>query len=468
MNRSQTKVLIEEVIGSLKKSNRFLEMSDEKKRGMVLDSAAEILKTTDKIIKSYIRVSTDEGEIQRIPAYRVQHNNISGFYKGGIRYSEEVSEEEVENLAILMTLKNALHELPFGGAKGGVHINPREYTERELNLISKKYVQRFAINLGPTQDIPAPDMGTDERVIDWMVGEYKTIHPGQAYIGSFTGKSVENGGARGRRESTGIGTFLSYFYLVKQWLEDNAETMSEKEKLRTKQWETLHSMEEKCNNKDPVEVAVQGFGNVGSVAALEAYNCSEVKHAVTAVSDQFVMLINKEGLNIEKLAAYAEKHKQLPDTAEKLKQENIEAQIAEPGGIAVFDCDVLIFAAIADQVTKDNMRSVKADILVEGANAPISVNADLYLQEQGKIIIPDILANAGGVHVSYLEWKQSRVTEMYKKEEILNEMSGQMKDTFKKVYDAYFTSDEYTMRFTCYTMALKRLISLLYRHGKLF
>ncbi|RSL31629.1 Glu/Leu/Phe/Val dehydrogenase [Salibacterium salarium] len=466
MDRSQTKVLIEDVITDLKEQGEFLPLDNTKERDKVLESAGEILKTTDKIIKSYIRVSRDGGAIERIPAYRVQHNNISGFYKGGIRFSEDVNESEVENLAILMTLKNALHGLPFGGAKGGVDINPRDYTERELNLISKKYVQRFALNIGPTQDIPAPDLGTDERIIDWMVGEYKTIHPGQAYSGSFTGKSVENSGAKGRRESTGIGTFLSYLYLLNEWFPEKRENADNKKEGR--EWDTLERLHTKFNEADPVDVAVQGFGNVGGIAALEAYNCTAAKHRVTAVSDQFVTLVNNDGLNVEKLITFTRKNNHLPDTKERLLEWKIDAEIKSPDDIVQLDTDVMIFAAIADQVTQENMRDIKADILVEGANAPVSVEADLYLQEQGKIIIPDILANAGGVHVSYLEWKQSRVTEMYSKEEILEEMGKQMKDSLMKVYDEYFLSSEHTMRFTCYSIALRRLTSLLHKHGKLF
>ncbi|WP_026703376.1 Glu/Leu/Phe/Val family dehydrogenase [Salibacterium aidingense] len=468
MDRSQTKVLIEEVIKDLKQNNEFLEMDNLEERNKTLESAGEILKTTDKIIKSYVRVSRDVGNIERIPAYRVQHNNISGFYKGGIRFSEDVDESEVENLAILMTLKNALHGLPFGGAKGGVEINPRDYTDRELNLISKKYVQRFALNLGPTQDIPAPDLGTNERIIDWMVGEYKTIHPGQAYSGSFTGKSVENNGAKGRREATGIGTFLSYFYLLNEWFPEKRKDSEIRNEARSSQWETLEKLHTKFNEADPVDVAVQGFGNVGGVAALEAYNNAAAKHRVAAVSDQFVTLMNPEGLNVEKLLYYTRKHNRLPDTREQLREYKIEAEVKDPKDIISMDVDVMVFAAVEDQVTKENMKDIQADVLVEGANAPVSVEADLYLQEQGKIIIPDILANAGGVHVSYLEWKQSRVTEMYSKEEILEEMGSQMRSTLKQVFGEYFLSSEHTMRFTCYSIALRRLTSLLYKHGKLF
>lgn len=467
MVAADTKSLIATVIDEFKKTEGFLGIDTAEERERILTSAGEILKTTDKIIKTYIRVSRDNGVIERIPAYRVQHNNISGFYKGGIRFSEDVHEKEVENLAILMTLKNALHQLPFGGAKGGVHINPRNYSPRELNLISKKYVQRLAKNIGPSEDIPAPDLGTNERIIDWMVGEYKTIHPGQPYLGSFTGKSVDNGGAQGRRESTGIGTFLSYYYLLNDWYVNNKELLANAAEDRLKTLETMEKVYRKFEEGEPVNVAVQGFGNVGSVAALEAYNCVK-KHRVVAVADQFATLVHPEGLNIDKLNTFAQKHKRLPNTKEELAEINVEAEIKAVEAILTEKTDVLILAAIEDQINHHNMEDVQADIFVEGANAPIAVEADEFLQKQGKVIIPDILANAGGVHVSYLEWKQSRVTELYTKEEILNEMTQQMKRTLKKVFDEYFSTTKNTMRYTCYKLAIERLVTLLYRHGKLF
>ncbi|MDA3129888.1 Glu/Leu/Phe/Val dehydrogenase [Aliibacillus thermotolerans] len=467
MVANDTKSLIATVIDDFKNREGFLGIDSAEDRKKVLTSAGEILKTTDKIIKTYIRVSRDNGVIERIPAYRVQHNNISGFYKGGIRFSEEVNEKEVENLAILMTLKNALHQLPFGGAKGGVHINPRNYSARELNLISKKYVQRLARNIGPTEDIPAPDLGTDARIIDWMVGEFKTIHPGEPYMGSFTGKSVENGGAEGRREATGIGTFLSYYYMVQYWYTKSQELLSNVSDDRLKTIQSLNKIYRKFEEGEPVHVAIQGFGNVGSVAALEAYNCPQ-KHLVVAVADQFTTLVHPSGLNIDKLNSFAQQHKRLPNTEEELAELNVEAKIKPSEAILTEETDILILAAIENQIAPHNMKEVKADLFVEGANAPISVEADEFLQQQGKVIIPDILANAGGVHVSYLEWKQSRVTELYTKEEIIEEMSQQMKTTLKKVFDEYFSTTDTTMRYTCYKLAVERLVTLLYRHGKLF
>lgn len=397
MSRDETRNLIKAVVDKLKKEPFRNEFTGNE-NGEVFDSAAEIIKTTDKIIKSYIRVSRDNGTIERIPAYRVQHNNISGFYKGGIRFSPAVNEEEVENLAILMTIKNALHELPFGGAKGGVFVDPRNLSSRELNLVSKKYVQRLKPDLGPTNDIPAPDLGTNEKVIDWMVGEYKTITPGESYVNSFTGKSAVNGGVEGRREATGIGTFLSYYYLMNKWFK-NAETTKV---TRPKSWKNLKTLAE---SDQPTKVAVQGFGNVGSIAANEAIKCED-QHIVVAVSDEDVTLHNQNGLDIERLFSYSEQHRRLPRSAGELQDANVQAEIEPPTAVLTSECDLLILAAVEDQITEKNMKDVSAKILLEGANAPINKTADEYFETNGIMVIPDILANAGGVHVSYLEWMQ--------------------------------------------------------------
>ncbi|WP_246516553.1 Glu/Leu/Phe/Val family dehydrogenase [Salicibibacter cibarius] len=460
LSRDETRTLIQEVVDKLKKETFSNEFTNNE-NGEVFDSAAEIIKTTDKIIKSYIRVSRDNGVIERIPAYRVQHNNISGFYKGGIRFSPAVNEEEVENLAILMTIKNALHELPFGGAKGGVFVDPRNLSPRELNLVSKKYVQRLKPDLGPTKDIPAPDLGTNDKVIDWMVGEYKTITPGESYVNSFTGKSAVNGGVAGRREATGIGTFLSYYYLRDQWFKQ-AKTMKV---TRPKSWKNLETL---IHSDQPTRVAVQGFGNVGSIAANEALKCED-EHIVTAVSDEDVTLHNRKGLDIERLLAYSEQHRRLPRSAEELKEANVQADIDSPSAVLTSECDLLILAAVEGQITEENMKDVSAKILLEGANAPITKNADEYFENNGIIVIPDILANAGGVHVSYLEWMQSNNDKPYTKEDVITALTDKMTDVCHRVYDHYFYSENHeTTRMLCYKLALMRLITLLYRHGKLY
>ncbi|MEK4303762.1 Glu/Leu/Phe/Val family dehydrogenase [Oceanobacillus sp. FSL K6-0251] len=466
MKRKETQTLIETVMDSFSHRDNFLGISDPEKRRTVCRSAKEIIKTTDKIIKCYIRISTEKNGIARIPAYRVQHNNISGYYKGGIRFSEGVTEEEVENLAILMTLKNALYWLPFGGAKGGVHINPRLVSERELNLISKKYVQNLARDIGPSQDIPAPDLGTNEQVIDWMVGEYKTINPGKSYMGSFTGKSVANGGVKGRRESTGRGIFLSYSWLINSWSKqyDKNDSIPRKQ-----QWQRLQTLHQKGRKGKSIRIAIQGFGNVGNVVAQETYQNDKNKSSVVAVSDHAVTLYQPDGLDVENLVTFTKQHYgDLPKNADELKQAGIQATILPAADVVTLDCDILVLAAIEEQIHKNNMEQVKASILVEGANAPLSTEADNYLEEQGRVIIPDILANAGGVIVSYLEWKQTQAVHNFTEEEIISSMSQKMTTTFRDVFDAYFFSNKHTMRHTCYLLALERLTTLLYRHGKLY
>jgi glutamate dehydrogenase (NAD(P)+) len=469
MSTMQTKSTIEKSIDTLYEDSGFLPEISEDRRKQVFESGKEILTTTDKIIKSYIRISKDNGSVVRIPAFRIQHNNIAGFYKGGIRFSEAVNEDEVENLAFLMTLKNALHKLPYGGAKGGVVLNPKTYSDRELYHVSKKYVQRFAPDIGPTHDIPAPDVGTDDKIMDWMVGEYKTIHPGENYLGSFTGKSIENGGAKGRREATGKGTYHSYCWLIHDWVRGNTENIDMIEKAtQQQQFELLKSLYQKSDEKQPITMAVQGFGNVGSVAALEAAFCSKLKHNVVSISDHRVSLYNENGLDIQRLIDYTVKNGDIPASEEELKLAGVEAKILGRSDILTMDVDVLILAAIENQITSDNMMNVKAKVLVEGANAPIAREADQHLHEQGRVVIPDILANAGGVIVSYLEWKQGRVTQIYTEEQVFNEMGGHMSETFEEIYNQYFVHGLESLRSACYISAVRRLFTLLYRHGKLF
>ncbi|KAB8137444.1 Glu/Leu/Phe/Val dehydrogenase [Gracilibacillus oryzae] len=470
MTTVDTQVTIRQAIDQLNQKEGFIPELTKEEREKRFESAKEVLTTTDKVIKSYLRVRRDDGQIVRIPSYRVQHNNIAGFYKGGIRFNETVDEGEVENLAILMTLKNALHRLPFGGAKGGVVINPDQYSERELFRVSQKYVQRFANDIGPTHDIPAPDMGTNERVMDWMVGEYKTIHPGENYQGSFTGKSIINGGAKGRREATGKGTFHSYWWLVEKWTRQHSNRVdTDKNDKRDEQIDYLRKLYEKSDRGEPISLAVQGFGNVGSIAALEAYKCSNLNHSVISVSDAGVTLYNEKGLDIPRLIEFARIHNNLPKTEQQLQDAGVEAEIRNRNEILTIDVDVLILAALENQITIDNVKDVKANILVEGANAPIASDADKVLRDQGRIVIPDILANAGGVIVSYLEWKQGRITELFTEEAVFEEMYNHMGDSFLEIFEAYFQESDFkTIREICYINAVERLFTLLYRHGKLY
>lgn len=455
----QTRMIVQQSLDALLENQLFLPDLQGTAREQAFTSLAAILSTPNKIYKSFIRMPLEGEKVVRIPAYRVQHNDALGPYKGGIRFHETVNEDEVVNLAFLMTLKNALHDIPFGGGKGGIVINPREFSVKELNIISKKYVRYFADVLGPDKDIPAPDMGSGEREMDWMVSEYKSIHPGEPYRGCFTGKSVVNGGSLGRREATGKGVYFSLRYMLHDFVPNEKSLLLNKNNFTDTALSHINR---------PLKLAVQGFGNVGSVAALEAYSCNYLNNKIVAVSDRNVTLYNENGLDIPKLINFSKRNKgDLPNTKEQLKEAKVEATIQDRDSLLYLDVDVLILAALEDQIHKDNVHQIKANIIVEGANAPVTKAADAYLNEKGTIVIPDILANAGGVIVSYLEWVQGRETHFYTEEEVFELLFKQMTTTMDKILPRFF-GDPFPLRQNCYIESVKKLSIVLYKQGKLY
>jgi glutamate dehydrogenase (NAD(P)+) len=457
---SQTRDIVQKSLDALLEDQSFLPEVKGENRKKAFTSLTSILSTPNHVHKSYLRIPLDDEKVVRIPAFRVQHNNALGPYKGGIRFHESVNEEEVVNLASLMTLKNALHDVPFGGGKGGIILNPREYSEKELHLIARKYVQYFSDILGPDKDIPAPDMGSGEREMDWMMAEYKSIRPGMPYRGSFTGKSVVNGGSLGRREATGKGVFFTFRYLVHNFVKEQKSLLTKTDNVFAK---TALDYEDR-----PLTIAVQGFGNVGSVAALEAHQSTHLQNKVVAVSDRNVTLYNADGLDIPALVEFTMKNKgDLPTEDGQLKEMGVKAEIQERDEVLYLDVDVLMLAALEDQVHKDNVGKVKAGIIVEGANAPITTDADSYLSDKGVIIIPDILANAGGVIVSYFEWLQGRETQFYTEEEVFNLLYDKMKSTLDTVLPLFF-GDPFPLRQNCYIHSVMKLSTVLYRQGKLY
>lgn len=458
MTQNTTTQLIQEVVDYLIETDTNELSNWGENRTEWLKQGGEQLKGIDKVIAGDLRIKKDDGSIGTYQAFRVQHNNACGYYKGGIRFSTGVNQGEVQTLAMLMTLKNSLHDLPYGGGKGGVHIDVRKHSKRELKEVSQAFVSMVKNDIGPYRDIPAPDVGSGPELMDWMTQAYKELHPNEPYINTFTGKSIENGGTKGRGESTGIGTFLSYYYLVDAVLNDsidvNAKHADKKDMIKA------------IGEKDNVKVAVQGFGNLSRAAAIAAQN-AERKHTVIAVSDSRSTVYNENGLDAEKLAPFKEEKDRLPN-ADEMKEMGLEGEVLDPMAILTLDCDVLILGAIEDQITEENQADIKADILVEGANGPVTSDADQYLTEQGKVIIPDILANAGGVTVSYLEWIQGFTNEVKEKEEILEDMSQRMKKVSERVYGSYFSSEQdESLRFLCFKLAVVRVIDLMKRSGKI-
>ncbi|ALX47294.1 Glu/Leu/Phe/Val family dehydrogenase [Lentibacillus amyloliquefaciens] len=457
---SNTGEIVQESLDALMDDHSFLPELDGMERQRAFSSLHSILSTPDHVKKTYLRVARENGEVERIPAFRVQHNTILGPYKGGIRFHETVSEKETGNFAALMTLKNALHEVPFGGGKGGVIINPRHYTNKELNLVCKKYVQNFNETLGPDKDIPAPDMGTGEREMDWMMGEYKNIHPGYPYRGSFTGKSVINGGSLGRKEATGKGVYFTFRYMFHDFVKNREKWLRELDNRFAQN--AIKHIDKKLS------VAVQGFGNVGSVAAREAQQCQYLNNKVIAVSDHNVMLYNADGLDITNLIDFSKDHKgDLPTNEEELNEAGVKASTHHRDDLLTLDTDVMILAALEGQIHEKNMKDVKAKVIVEAANAPVTSEADSFLSDNGVIIIPDILANAGGVIVSYLEWLQGRETQFLTEPEVYDRMFDKMKATFDTIYPQFY-GDPFPLRQNCYIQAVMKISIITYRQGKLY
>ena len=335
---------------------------------------------------------------KRFKAYRVQHNDHHGPYKGGIRFHPEVSLEEVRALATLMSLKTAAVGLPLGGGKGGITVDPRHLSPSELEELSRAYARHLSPHIGPHKDVPAPDVNTNPAIIDWMVDEFERL-TGDTTKASFTGKSLAGGGSLGRDAATGRGgviTLAEYLRLSGQ-------------------------------SDRPLTVAVQGFGNVGSffstVAAAE-----HPQWTLVAASDTSAGLINLNGLDATELSKLKQSHGRFADC-------HIPGvtQIA-PDDIIAQDVDVLMLAALGDTITESNQSQVKAKIIVELANGPINEAASDYLAAQGAIILPDIIANAGGVIVSYLEWVQNLAAQRWTEAKVNSELERYLIPAIESMY----------------------------------
>ncbi|MBO0688776.1 MAG: Glu/Leu/Phe/Val dehydrogenase [Candidatus Dormibacteraeota bacterium] len=392
------------------------------------DRAAEIL-GLEREIRETLRdvqreftcsfpIHLDDGSTRVFTGYRVQHNIHRGPAKGGIRYHPEVSLDEVKALAMWMTWKCAVVNIPFGGAKGGVIVDPRSLSLQELEHLTRRFATEISILIGPDRDIPAPDINTNAQVMAWIMDTI-SMHAGYSVTASVTGKPVEVGGSLGRTEATGRGVMLS----------------------------TLAALEHLGRRPHQSRVAVQGFGNVGSVAAslLEEAGCT-----VVAVSDEYGGICNPLGLSINKVREYRASEGTLagfPNSEE----------IPSDGPLTV-DCDVLVPAAIGNQITSQNAAAVRASLIVEGANGPTTPEADEILERRGVLLVPDILANAGGVTVSYFEWVQDLQSFFWSEREVNGKLAAIMDRAFREVLE---TSRErrLPMRMAAYVVAVSRVAS---------
>ncbi len=381
------------------------------------DEVYNVLKSPARQVIVSLPVTMDDGSIRVFEGYRVIHSNILGPSKGGIRYDPNVNLDEVKALAAWMTWKCAVVDIPYGGAKGGITCNPRQMSAGEIERLTRAYTSTMIDIFGPDRDIPAPDMGTGPREMAWLMDEYSKTQ-GMTVNAVVTGKPLVLGGSLGRTEATGRGVMVS----------------------------AMAAMEKMKINPYKATCAVQGFGNVGSWAARLL---SERGLIVQAISDISGAYFNEKGIDIEAAVVYGAQNKGSLDGFPGAEKMNGDDLLTLP-------VDVLVPAATEDVIKAGNAPNIKAKLIVEGANGPTSSRADKALNEKGIIVVPDILANAGGVTVSYFEWVQNRLGYKWEAERVNRRSDRIMKDAFNAVYK---TANDYkvSMRIAAYMVAIDKV-----------
>jgi glutamate dehydrogenase (NAD(P)+) len=375
-----------------------------------------VLEQCKKVVAVSIPVVMDDGQIQTFEGFRVTHNIARGPSKGGIRYHPEVTVDEVKALAMWMTWKCALMGIPFGGAKGGVICNPKTMSRGELQKMTRRYTSEIINEIGPEKDIPAPDVGTDPSVMAWIFDTY-SMNKGHSVLGVVTGKPLNVGGSLGRLEATAHGAL----YILRE--------------AAKKQGRSL----------DGMRVAVQGFGNVGSYLARFV---AEDGAIVVALSDSRGGIYNENGIDVGLALA----HKQETGALDGLK----DTESITNEELLLLDCDVLAPCALEQVITRRNADKVKAKIVVEGANGPTTPTADEILEDRGILVLPDVLANAGGVVVSYFEWVQGLQEYFWKEEEVNKRLNDITSRAFQETWATY-QSRNTTMRLAAYGLAVQRV-----------
>jgi glutamate dehydrogenase (NAD(P)+) len=375
-----------------------------------------VLQECKKAVSVSIPVAMDNGEIEVFQGYRVTHNIARGPSKGGIRYHPGVTLDEVKSLAMWMTWKCALMGIPFGGAKGGVVCNPKRMSRVELEKMTRRYTSEIINEIGPEKDIPAPDVGTDPSVMAWIFDTY-SMNKGHSVLGVVTGKPLNVGGSLGRLEATAHGAL----YILREAAKKQNRSFAD------------------------MRVAVQGFGNVGSYLARFV---AEDGATVVALSDSGSGVYNPRGIDVGLALA----HKQETGRLEGLK--DTEAVTNED--ILLVDCDVLAPCALEQVITVANADQIKASIIVEGANGPTTPSADEILEDRGVLVLPDVLANAGGVVVSYFEWVQGLQEYFWKEDEVNRRLNDITSRAFQETWATYEARNT-TMRMAAYGLAVQRV-----------
>jgi glutamate dehydrogenase (NAD(P)+) len=384
----------------------------------------KVLRYPNRELIVHIPVALDNGRLEVFTGFRVQHSIARGPAKGGVRYAPDVTLDEVRALASWMTWKCAVVNIPFGGAKGGIICDPHKMSMGELERMTRRYTAELFEFIGPEKDVPAPDVNTNEQTMAWMMDTY-SMHMRQTVTAVVTGKPVNMGGSRGRREATGRGIMISCDEAIK--------------KLKLK--------------KETTRVIVQGFGNVGSNAALLM---AEAGYKIIGILEVDGGLFNKNGIDVKALSEHRQKNKTITGFA--------GAEKVDPAELLVSECDILIPAATENQITSRNADRVKCKILAEGANGPTTASADEVLADKGIFVIPDILCNAGGVTTSYFEWVQDRQGYFWKESFVNEQLETIMVEAFNDVVrfaDAHHVNN----RIAAYMLAIDRVAVTIRQRG---
>ena len=381
----------------------------------------KILSITNNEILVNFPVKMDNGEVEVFTGYRVQHNGALGPYKGGLRYHATVDLDAARALAMWMTWKTSLAGLPYGGAKGGIKIDPALYSESEIERITRRFTYALADNIGPEHDIPAPDVNTNSQTMAWIADTYMSTRPPAQRSANqhvVTGKPDGSGGLEGRDRATGFGVYLT----IKFWAEKNDMDLNGKKFI------------------------VQGFGNVGYWAS---HFLEKDGAKLVGVQDAQGGIQNQDGMDVESLFEYNS-----ANNGTILNYPN--SKPVEQGEFFSIDCDICIPAALGNQITKENASQIKAKLIAEGANGPTNVEGEKILLDCGVIIIPDILCNSGGVIGSYFEWLQNRSGEIWHLEEVLQKLTKKLNGSFNRVYE-YSKSEGIDMRTAAFCIAIERI-----------
>lgn len=379
------------------------------------DEVYELLKDSLRMLKVRIPVRMDDGSVKVFTGYRAQHNDAVGPTKGGVRFHPNVTEDEVNALAIWMSIKAGIVDLPYGGGKGGIVCDPREMSFRELENLSRGYVRAISQFVGPTKDIPAPDIFTNSQIMAWMMDEYSRIREFDS-PGFITGKPLVLGGSRGRETATAKGVTIMIREAAKK----------------------------RGIDIEGARVIIQGFGNAGSFLAKFMHDAGA---KVIAISDAYGALHDPEGLDIPHLL---DRRDSFGTITNQFKNTISNKEMLE------LDCDILVPAAVENQITKENADQIKADILVEAANGPTTLEATEILHKRGILLVPDVLASAGGVTVSYFEWVQNNQGYYWSEEEVEKKLEEIMVNAFENVYQTAH-SRQVDMRLAAYMVGVRKM-----------